>query len=74
MHSFIVSCIYLLFVDIDECDNGEAICEHDCENLPGTFQCVCNTGYLLAHDSISCEGKCNECHPDHKLYSLPECN
>ncbi|KAM4712628.1 thrombomodulin-like [Anableps anableps] len=32
--------------DIDECDS-QAFCDHECENQPGGFRCVCRTGYQL---------------------------
>lgn len=32
--------------DIDEC-KSQKFCDHECENLPGGFRCVCREGYRL---------------------------
>jgi hypothetical protein len=37
----------VFFEDIDECQDGIAICHRDavCENTPGSYQCTCKPGY-----------------------------
>ena len=49
-------------LDIDECSQmaeGEP-CTQICTNLPGSFTCGCNDGFILATDGSSCESKsCN---------------
>lgn len=32
--------------DIDEC-SFERTCDHTCINYPGSFECLCNKGYIL---------------------------
>ncbi|CAH1269006.1 MUC4 [Branchiostoma lanceolatum] len=41
--------------DRDECAGAEGdVCQHDCRNFLGGFDCVCNDGYSLADDMVSC--------------------
>ena len=49
-------------LDIDECSlmaegdtRVELPCEQICNNLPGSFTCGCNEGYVLAADGTSCD-------------------
>ena len=44
--------------DIDECDIKEDICEHNCINTEGSFNCSCREGYLLSTDGRNCTGEC----------------
>ena len=46
-----------LAADIDECAAGTHECEQDCQNLQGSFQCLCELGYALDTDGKSCNGK-----------------
>ena len=51
--------IYLLctvFVDIDECNKNVDRCEQNCVNAKGTYECSCNTGFILESDGYSCLG------------------
>ncbi|XP_069511202.1 fibulin-7-like isoform X3 [Ambystoma mexicanum] len=46
--------------DVDECElfqvNRESrICIHECINTPGSYRCICPTGYLLNTEVNSCE-------------------
>ncbi|XP_053277741.1 vitamin K-dependent protein S [Pleuronectes platessa] len=47
--------------DIDECSDPEfpAGCNQKCYNVPGSFYCMCEEGYLI-NDKINCED-INEC-------------
>uniref|UniRef100_A0A3Q3XJN4 Vitamin K-dependent protein S n=1 Tax=Mola mola TaxID=94237 RepID=A0A3Q3XJN4_MOLML len=47
--------------DIDECSDPEfpAGCKQKCFNIPGSFQCQCEDGYLI-HNKVNCED-INEC-------------
>uniref|UniRef100_A0A8C3G8M4 Thrombomodulin n=1 Tax=Cyclopterus lumpus TaxID=8103 RepID=A0A8C3G8M4_CYCLU len=41
-----------LCTDIDECDMG--LCHHRCENVFGSYRCLCNEGFKLHHDGDTC--------------------
>lgn len=49
--------VYVRIVDINEClaDNGG--CEQNCMDIDGSFECACNSGYRLAMNNRSCNGK-----------------
>uniref|UniRef100_A0A4W3JWV4 Hemicentin 1 n=1 Tax=Callorhinchus milii TaxID=7868 RepID=A0A4W3JWV4_CALMI len=40
-------------IDINECENKE-ICQHDCKNTPGSYQCLCPSGYRLMTNGKAC--------------------
>lgn len=49
----------ITFQDIDECTNGEDECDalvSTCNNLPSTYECVCNTGYEMNTELGECQG------------------
>ena len=48
-------------LDVNECE-GESICvddgHHTCQNLVGSYRCVCDTGYQHPENNLTlCEGK-----------------
>ncbi len=43
-------------VDIDECLENVASCDHGCINEEAGFRCVCQPGFILQDDN-SCKGK-----------------
>ena len=43
-------------LDINECDNGVALCSQGCQNTPGSFYCTCQPGFQLAANNATCEG------------------
>lgn len=43
--------------DMDECSFSEFLCQHECVNGPGSYYCICPSGYNLLDDSRSCQGK-----------------
>lgn len=49
---------FALFTDIDECAEGRHYCRENtmCVNTPGSFMCICKTGYIRI-DDYSCTGK-----------------
>ncbi|XP_043916738.1 fibrillin-2 [Protopterus annectens] len=59
--------------DIDECSNGENICQRnaDCINIPGSFRCECSPGF-----KVSPNGACvdrNECSEIPNVCNHGEC-
>ena len=49
----------IVSLDRNECNNTSAVkvCEHDCHNLPGSYNCSCHVGYSLNTDKKTCSGK-----------------
>ena len=49
----------ILFVsDINECEEVAGICTNgDCQNLDGSFSCICGSGFRLSPSRDSCLGK-----------------
>ena len=48
------SCAF--YIDIDECETLSSQCNQTCTNIPGSFGCSCNVGYVLDSDGRSCNG------------------
>ena len=46
-----------LLLDEDECTLNTDGCDHNCINTPGSFVCTCNSGFFLALDQKTCQGK-----------------
>lgn len=73
-------CIYVhgqcgyYFLDVDECSLSNSMCEQQCRNSIGTFQCICVAGYTLASDGSSCDGNVNlRCISTAKIILLAAC-
>jgi len=47
----------MMYTDVDECAENNGGCSQfaTCTNLPGTFNCTCDTGYT--GDGFNCSGK-----------------
>uniref|UniRef100_F6QD70 Hemicentin 2 n=1 Tax=Ornithorhynchus anatinus TaxID=9258 RepID=F6QD70_ORNAN len=45
--------------DLDECQ-VRGLCQHDCQNTEGSYQCLCPTGYRLFPSGKNCQD-INEC-------------
>ena len=45
-----------VYIDIDECNQGNGGCEHTCTDTIGSFNCSCNTGFQLTAGG-HCSGK-----------------
>ena len=56
---------YTLPSDIDECLRDSSLCDHNCTNTVGSYDCVCDEGYKLMLGTGECKGKC------HVLPQLP---
>lgn len=53
-----LNALVILFLDINECALDPDICPNGiCENLRGTFKCVCNSGYEVDTTGKSCNGR-----------------
>ncbi|XP_053395504.1 uncharacterized protein LOC123523715 isoform X3 [Mercenaria mercenaria] len=48
-------------IDINECEEESAFCEHNCVNTDGSFDCVCNHGYRSSSKNRSRCNDINEC-------------
>ena len=48
--------ILLLCLDIDECEDDNGGCSHNCTNTEGSFECSCINGYELDSDEATCLG------------------
>ena len=55
--------------DRDECSDGSAQCEHECQNImsgtANSYQCMCKKGFSLSEDQHNCKGEVvgNNCDP-----------
>ena len=49
---------YWLFFhpDIDECIDENGGCSQTCTNTEGSFNCGCNSGFVLDDDGANCNG------------------
>ena len=49
-----------LCVDVDECRvmEHDSLCAFRCHNVPGSFRCLCPSGFQLAADRRHCDGTC----------------
>ncbi|BFZ05862.1 hypothetical protein BsWGS_08901 [Bradybaena similaris] len=62
---------YKCHIDIDEC-TGRNTCQQKCANLPGSYECSCQEGFVLADDEYTCD-LCLSCTEDFKnLYTQIE--
>ena len=57
------------FVDIDECSVGTDMCDHNCQNTPGSYTCSCRPGYSLSQNGRTCVGM-HMCFTISRLVSL----
>ena len=42
--------------DINECDESNGGCSHNCNNTEGSFECSCRDGYMLDSNGAICSG------------------
>ena len=52
-------CMYnnIIIIDVNECAANNGGCGHTCTNIVGSYSCACCTGYTLASDRRTCNGK-----------------
>ena len=43
-------------IDTNECVENTDNCEQTCENVMGSFNCGCISGYALTSDRRTCQG------------------
>ncbi|XP_013930359.1 PREDICTED: hemicentin-1-like [Thamnophis sirtalis] len=41
-------------IDIDECEN-RGVCQHECRNILGSYQCFCPSGYRIMPNGKTCQ-------------------
>ena len=51
--------MFFCVIDINECDNANGGCEHDCTNIIGSSTCSCHEGHLLDLNGLNCSGEQN---------------
>ena len=56
IYFYFVITFFLALIDVDECATGNGGCSQVCDNKPGSFECKCNAGYVLADDKKTCKG------------------
>ncbi|XP_060630493.2 hemicentin-1 isoform X1 [Anolis sagrei] len=62
-------------IDIDECENRD-ICQHECRNTLGSYQCFCPPGYRVMPNGKTCQDidECLEqnifCGPNHMCFNM----
>lgn len=54
----------LVLSDVNECQLSDNLCKNgQCVNMPGTYQCSCDTGYQATPDRQGCVGEWNKLNP-----------
>lgn len=43
-------------LEINECERNTDLCEHNCTNTPGSYNCSCRVGYFLETNNHNCTG------------------
>ena len=47
----------LFLLDVNECTKSSDGCEQICTNTVGSFECSCDSGFVLDDNHLSCNGK-----------------
>ncbi|XP_053395361.1 uncharacterized protein LOC123523940 isoform X4 [Mercenaria mercenaria] len=48
-------------IDINECNDQQNLCQHECLNTDGSYECTCNYGYRINSRNSSLCNDINEC-------------
>ena len=51
-----VLCLKHIHVGIDECSSDNGGCDQNCHNIPGSYYCTCNNGWMPSSNSKTCTG------------------
>ena len=46
--------VLILYLDINECEQNNGDCQHNCYNLFGSYRCDCYKGFRIAYDKKTC--------------------
>ena len=57
---WLITCLWY-FTDVNECLTDNGGCDHICINIHGSFNCLCNTSYILAVDNRTCVPYVTDC-------------
>lgn len=61
-HNYLLS--FVSGLDLNECQLSDNLCRNgQCVNMPGTYQCSCDTGYQATPDRQGCVGECSKVCP-----------
>ena len=52
----IIGQMYLLYLDVNECEVNKGGCNQICLNKPGLYECKCLSGYIMGSDNKTCSG------------------
>ena len=43
-------------IDVNECEESNGGCQHQCKNINGSYVCQCNKGFFLDGNGKTCSG------------------
>jgi len=46
--------IFILIIEMNECELGTTACSQICTNTDGSYECSCRAGFRLDHDLHNC--------------------
>ena len=52
----IINDLFIMDIDVDECQTSNGGCDHFCNNTDGSYICSCQQQFILSHDQLSCIG------------------
>ena len=45
-----------MYLDVNECEESNGGCQHQCKNTNGSYYCQCNKGFFLDSNGKTCSG------------------